>query len=79
LTDICDISAGIVWVREAGTRSMQSSAYLSMRLPELLYIGRRSATAMMKATGPRAEPWMTLELILAELDTVPLNLEGPTM
>jgi len=61
-----------VWVREAGTKSMQSSAYLSMRLPELL--GRRSATAMMKATGPRAEPWMTLALILAELDTVPLNL-----
>jgi len=46
-----------------------------MRRPELL--GRRSATAaaaMMKATGPRAEPWITLALILAELHTVPLNL-----
>jgi len=56
----------------SGMSRQQSSTYLHISLPSVHRV--RSATATVKAPGPKAEPWITLADMRVTLDLEPLNL-----
>jgi len=70
--DKCNSSAGRPKELEDGAIRKTSSAYLIKTLLGISWW--RSEALIMKAIGPRAEPWITLAEMEYGLDMVPLNL-----